>query len=478
MNLVETTPALLEFAHEDTFLKTTVDARMQAMVEVLQYWLTERESRLETALDKVTIDSILVKIDQYLSQALDKILHHPDYQALEALWRGLSYLVKNTDYQSNCELDILDVTQAELVEDFSDSAAPTHSFLYQHVYQKEYDTPGGKPYSVMISPFQFSARGEDITLLGNLSKVAAAAHCPFLGNISPGFFGKQTLEEVLSIPDLGLFMQKAEYIPWNALRETEDSRYLGMLFSRFLLRQPYGEHNTTKKFHYTESTLQHEDFLWGSSTFAFAANMADSFKQYGWSVQIRGPQSGGMIYDLPLHHFNQSGVLETQIPTEAIISETEELQLSDLGFIPLSYYKDSSQACFFSANSLQKPKRYRDEDATANSLVNARLPYIFLASRLGHYIKVIQRENIGAAKDHVMLERELNHWLQSLITKMVDPSPSLMAKRPLREGEVKVTPLAENPGFYKVDLIAIPHFQVEGLDVRLTLVSKMPKGDS
>jgi type VI secretion system protein ImpC len=478
MSHVETTSALIDFAHEEAFLNTTANSRMQAMMEVLQYWVTDMESNIDTVLDKTTIDSILVKIDHYLSQALDKILHHPHYQELESLWRGLAYLVKNTDYQSNCELDILDVAKTELIEDFSESATPAHSFLYQHVYQKEYDTPGGKPYSVMISPFQFNAKAEDVRLLANLSQVSAAAHCPFLGNISPAFFGKATLEDVLSIPDLSLFMQKAEYIPWNALRETEDSRYLGMLFSRFLLRQPYGEQNPTKKFHYTESAVEHDDFLWGSSTFAFAANMADSFKQYGWSVQIRGPQSGGMIYDLPLHHFNQSSVIETQIPTEAIISETEELQLSELGFIPLSYYKDSSQACFFSANSLQKPKRYRDEDATANSLVNARLPYIFLASRLGHYIKVIQRENIGAAKDHVMLERELNDWLQSLVTKMVDPSPSLMAKRPLREGEVRVSQLPGNPGFYKVDLIAIPHFQVEGLDVRLTLVSKMPKGDN
>ena len=232
-----------------------------------------------------------------------------------------------------------------------------------------------------------------------------------------------------------------------------------------------------RSFNYREDTdgENADNYLWGNASFAFAANMAQSFKENGWAVNIRGPESGGKVEALPLHQYDAGKGLQTKIPTEILISETRELEFANLGFIPLSYYKNSDYACFFSANSVQRPAEYTTNEATANSRINSRLPYIFLVSRISHYLKVLQRENIGSSKPRQELENELNEWIQTLVTKMKNPEADLIATHPLQDGKVSVRELPDNPGFYAVDLFVMPHFQIEGVDVRLSLVAQMPK---
>ncbi len=273
-------------------------------------------------------------------------------------------------------------------------------------------------------------------------------------------------------------MEKAEYTRWKSFRETEDSRYIGLLTPRFLLRLPYGQDSTpVRTFNYEEDVQldNHDNYLFGNPVFAFAGNIAKSFADNGWAVNIRGPEAGGKVDNLPLHLQDNGKGYEKKMPTEMLISETRELEMANHGFIPLSYYKNSDYACFFSANSVQKPHEYADAGANANSMINARLPYIFLVSRLAHYLKVLQRENIGTTKSRQRLENELNEWLQTLVTKMKDPEPELIATHPLRDGKVSVYEIPENPGYYRVDLAAQPHFQIEGVDVQLKLVAQMPR---
>jgi type VI secretion system protein ImpC len=273
-------------------------------------------------------------------------------------------------------------------------------------------------------------------------------------------------------------MEVADYTKWNALRETEDSRYLGLTFPRFLTRLPYGPDTVpVKSFNYREDVTgtDHDKYLWGNATFAFASNMVRAFQRDGWSVQIRGPQAGGKVDDLPVHLYDVGKGKQAKIPTEVPISETLEFEASNLGFMPLSHYQGRDFACFFSANSTQRPKLYDDAAATANSRVNSRLPYIFLASRIAHYLKVIQRENIGATKDATTIEGELNKWLGGLVTEMANPSEAAVAKYPLKAASVKVSEIEENPGFFRVQTSIQPHFQIEGMDISLSLVGKMPK---
>ncbi|MGY3001618.1 type VI secretion system protein ImpC [Ewingella americana] len=352
------------------------------------------------------------------------------------------------------------------------------SGLYHHTYIQEYDTPGGEPIGSIISNYEFDASAQDVALLRNISKVSASAHMPFVGSVGPKFFLKESMEEVAAIKDIGNYFDRAEYIKWKSFRDSDDSRYIGLTMPRVLGRLPYGPDTVpVRSFNYVEEVKgpDHEKYLWTNASFAFAANMVKSFIKNGWCVQIRGPQAGGAVTDLPIHLYDLGTGNQVKIPSEVMIPETREFEFASLGFIPLSYYKNRDYSCFFSANSTQKPALYDTADATANSRINSRLPYIFLLSRIAHYLKLIQRENIGTTKDRRLLELELNTWVRSLVTEMTDPGDDLQASHPLRDAKVTVEDIEDNPGFFRVKLYAVPHFQVEGMDVNLSLVSQMPK---
>lgn len=397
---------------------------------------------------------------------------------MESLWRGVKSLVDKTDFRRNVKIELLDLSKDDLRQDFEDAPEIIQSGLYLQTYVAEYDTPGGEPIAALISAWEFDASAQDVALLKNISRVAASAHMPFIGSVGPAFFRKDTMEEVAAIKDIGNHFERAEYIKWNAFRETDDARYIGLVMPRVLGRLPYGPDTVpVRSFNYVEEVKgpDHHKYLWTNASFAFAANMVRSFVTNGWCVQIRGPQAGGAVQDLPIHLYDLGTGNQVKIPSEVMIPETREFEFANLGFIPLSYYKNRDYACFFSANSTQKPALYDTPDATANSRINARLPYIFLLSRIAHYLKIIQRENIGTTKDRRLLELELNNWIRGLVTEMTDPGDELQASHPLRDGKVVVEDIEDNPGFFRVKLYAVPHFQVEGMDVSLSLVSQMPK---
>jgi type VI secretion system protein ImpC len=469
---------LTSYSDISTLANKSVDERLTAALQVFIDCITDHEHQTEKV-DRVLIDYFISKIDQILTLQVDEIIHHPDFQALESVWKSLEYLVKQTDFQSNIKIELLNVSKEALQSDFNNTTDIMQSGLYKQIYEKEYDTPGGEPIAAIISNYEFDATSQNITLLSNIAKVSAAAHCPFIGSISGKFFNKNNLEEVMHIDELSHYTDRAEYIHWNTFRETEESRYIGLTCPKFLLRLPYGPTNPIRKFNYTEQVFDTvEKYLFGHASFAFAVNMVKSFHEYGWTVNIRGPESGGKVEKLLLHQYDLGHGLLTKIPTEVLIPETRELELSNLGFIPLSYYKNSDYACFFSANSVQKPTLYLSKEATANSRINTRLPYIFLSARIAHYLKVLQRETIGSNITRKELEERLNIWLHTLITKMNNPDPEQIASHPLRDGHVEVTEIVDNPGFYRVVLYAMPHFQIEGVDVNLSIVGKMPKNQT
>lgn len=429
--------------------------------------------------DKVLVDGVIAELDQKISAQVNEIMHHEDFQKLESSWRGLKFLVDRTDFRRNIKLEILNVSKEELAEDFEDVPEPMQSGLFKHVYVAEYDQPGGEPIAAMIGNYEFENTPRDLALVSNMSKIAAATHSPFIASAGAKFFGLKSMNDLPLLPDVAPIFDKAEFAKWRSFRESEDSRYVGLTCPRFLLRLPYGPDTIpTKTFNFEEEARgeTHERYLWGNASFAFASTLTGSFADHGWCVNIRGPQSGGLVEDLPLHFYEAMGETTVKIPTEILISDRREFELSELGFIPLSFYKNKDFACFFSANSVQKPKKYLDADATANSRLSARLPYLFLVSRLAHYLKVIQRENIGAAKEKDDLQKELDTWINTLVTQMKDPGAELKARCPLSAAQVTVTDIADNPGFYNVEMMVRPHFQIEGVDVSLSLVSRLPRG--
>ncbi|MFV8836133.1 type VI secretion system contractile sheath large subunit [Aquisalimonas sp.] len=464
-----------------TFQDSTVMAdipfedRLTAALQVFLELTSESGESVER-IDKTLLDEYIARIDAAVSEQLDAVFHHPEFQKVESDWRSLRFLVERSDPKANIKLELLDVSKEDLAEELEDVTDITQSGLYQHVYVQEYDTPGGEPMSAMVSNYEFDCSASDITLLTEISRIAAAAHCPFIGAVGRQFFGKESVDDVFKIPDISSYLDKAEYTRWRGFRDTEDSRYVGLTMPRFLLRLPYGESNPLRSFDYEEDVTgeNHDKYLWGNASFAFASNMARSFKEYGWTVNIRGPEAGGRLEQMPIHVYDVGRGSQVKTPTEVLISENKELEFANEGFIPLSYYKNSDYACFFSANSSQRPQQYSTAVATANARINSRLPYIFLVSRLAHYLKVLQRENIGSAKSRQDLENELNEWVQGLVTKMQNPDPDLVASRPLREGVVQVEEIPENPGYYRVSMSVMPHFQIEGIDLKLSLVSQLP----
>ncbi|MCD1127733.1 type VI secretion system contractile sheath large subunit [Jinshanibacter sp. LJY008] len=468
---------IVKFQDNDALAEASADERVTMAVNVFLNMVQQSAQKVDK-LDKSLLDFHISQIDKQLSEQLDAVMHHPEFQSIESAWRGLKFLVDRTDFRRNVRIEVLDASKEALQQDFEDAPETIQTGFYRHTYIQEYDTPGGEPIGVTISNFEFDRGPQDVALLRNISKVAAAAHMPFIASVGPAFFGKNNMEEVAAIKDIANYFDRAEYTKWKSFRDTDDSRYVGLTLPRVLARLPYGPDTVpVRNFNYTEEVKgpDHDRYLWTNASFAFAANMVKSFVRNGWCVQVRGPQAGGLVDDLPIHLYDLGTGNQVKIPTEVLIPETREFEFANLGFIPLSFYKNRDYACFFSANSAQKPALYDTKEATANSRINARLPYIFLLSRIAHYLKVIQRENIGATKDRRVLELELNAWINNLVTEMTDPSDEVQASHPLRQAKVIVEDIDDNPGFFRVKTFLIPHFQIEGMDINLSMVSQMPK---
>ncbi|KPX20286.1 EvpB family type VI secretion protein [Pseudomonas syringae pv. delphinii] len=297
------------FQNSEALSEASADERVTAAVSVFLNLLKQSSHKVER-LDKTLLDEHIASLDAQISRQLDAVMHHPDFQRVESTWRGVKSLIDQTDFRQNVRIELLDISKDHLAQDFEDAPEIAQSGLYLHTYTQEYDTPGGEPIAAAISNYEFDRGPQDIALLRNISKVAAAAHMPFMGAVGPAFFGKQSMEEVAAIKDIGNYFDRAEYIKWKAFRDSDDARYIGLLMPRVLGRLPYGPDTVpVRSFNYIESVKgpDHEKYLWTNASFAFAANMVKSFITNGWCVQIRGPQSGGAVTDLPIHLYGQSG---------------------------------------------------------------------------------------------------------------------------------------------------------------------------
>jgi type VI secretion system protein ImpC len=432
--------------------------------------------------NKATINHLIADIDRRLSKFTDLVLHHESFQAMESAWRGLKLLTDRTDFRENVIVEILNVTKDELLDDFLDAPEIVQSALYKHVYTAEYGQFGGQPVGAMIGNFYFGPSAIDMRLLENIAKVATMSHAPFISAASPEFFGlRNNFERLPALKDLQDIFSGTRYTKWQSFRESEDSRYVGLTLPRFLLRQPYDpEENPVRAFVYKENVDDsHGSFLWGNTAFAFATRITESFAKYRWAANIIGPRSGGAVEDLPVHLYESLGDVEMKIPTEVLISDRREYELAEQGFIGLTMRKGSDNAAFFSANSCQKPKYFgiseEGKAAELNYRLGAQLPYLFIVSRLAHYIKVLQREHIGSWKERVDLERELNTWIRQFVADQENPSSDIRSRRPLREARIEVSDVEGDPGWYRVTLNIRPHFKYMGAYFTLSLVGKLER---
>ena len=428
-----------------------------------------------------SIESIIAQIDKKLTEQINLIMHHEDFQKLEGAWRGLHYLVNNTETDEMLKIRFMNISKQDLGKTLKrfKGTAWDQSPLFKKVYEAEYGQFGGEPFGCLVGDYYFDQTPPDVELLGEMAQVAAAAHTPFISGASPTIMQMNTWQELANPRDLTKIFPTPEYAAWRSLRESEDSRYLGLAMPRFLARLPYGaKTNPVEQFAFEEDTgaADHSRYAWANAAYAMATNINRSFKLYGWCSRIRGVESGGAVEGLPVHTFpTDDGGVDMKCPTEIAISDRREAELAKNGFMPLLHRKNSDFAAFIGAQSVQKPAEYTDPDATANANLAARLPYLFACCRFAHYLKCIVRDKIGSFKDRTAMER----WLASWINQYVDGDPAnsseeTKARKPLSAAEVVVEEVEGAPGYYTSKFFLKPHYQLEGLTVSLRLVSRLP----
>lgn len=428
-----------------------------------------------------TIEGMIAAIDQKLTEQINLIMHHPDFTKLEGAWRGLHHLVNNTETDETLKIRVMNISKNELHKTLKryKGTAWDQSPIFKKVYEEEFGQLGGNPYGCLVGDYHFDHSPPDVELLAEMAKVAAAAHAPFIAGASPTTMQMESWGELSNPRDLTKIFQSAEYAAWRSLRESEDSRYIGLAMPRFLARLPYGaKTNPVEGFNFEEEVegTDHNRYVWANSAYAMATNITRAFKLYGWCTTIRGVESGGAVANLPVHSFpTDDGGVDMKCPTEIAISDRREAELAKNGFMPLVHRKNSDFAAFIGAQSLQKPAEYDDPDATANANLAARLPYLFASSRFAHYLKCMVRDKVGSFASAESMQRELQSWIMQFVDGNPETSSdATKARKPLADAEVIVEEVEGNPGMYTSKFFLRPHYQLEGMNISLRLVSKMP----
>jgi len=427
-----------------------------------------------------TIESMVAEIDKKLSEQINLIMHHEDFQQLEGTWCGLSHLVNNTETDEHLKIRVLNLSKRDLSKTLKKfkGTAWDQSPLFKKMYEDEYGTPGGEPYGCLIGDYHFDHTPQNVEILKGMAEIAAAAHAPFIAAADPELMNMETWQELGNPRDLTKIFQTAEYAPWRSLRDSEDSKYLGLTMPRFLSRLPYGaKTEPVEEFDFEEDTegADHSKYCWSNAAYAMGVNINRAFKLYGWCSQIRGAESGGMVEGLPCHTFpTDDGGVDMKCPTEIAVTDRREAELAKNGLIPLSHWKNTDYAVFVGAQSLHNPAEFDDPDATANANLGARLPYLFATCRFAHYLKCIVRDKVGSFKERAGVESWLNKWITNYVTTDPTASDDVKSRYPLAAAEVVVEDIEGNPGYYNAKFFLRPHYQLEGLTVSLRLVSKLP----
>ena len=424
------------------------------------------------------LNSRIAQIDHLISLQVNEVLHHPEFQKLEGTWRGLKYLLDQSETGEQMKIKVLNATKKELLKDLQRAPEFDQSALFKKVYEEEYGVFGGAPFGALIGDFEISKSGQDIEFLERVAQVAAAAHAPFISGASHEMFGLENFTQLSAPRDLGKVFDTTEYAKWKAFRASEDSRYVALALPRMLLRDPYGSETVPiEAFNYEEgvSGNDHGSYLWGNAAWALGARVSQAFAKHGWCATIRGVESGGLVEGLPVHNFmTDGGDVAMKCPTETQITDRREKELADQGFAPLVHCKGTPNAAFFSVQSAQKPKPYDSDAATSNARISAQLPYIFAVSRFAHYLKSMMRDKIGGYTSRAEVQDYLNKWIKNYVIATPGAAFELKAKRPLAEARVEVVDVPGKPGAYRAVAFLKPHFQLEELDVSMRLVADLP----
>lgn len=481
-----------EVQEEVSFLEQAISATKQTSrdeTEELLKTLTQEAMDGTVKWDKnlsVTINNAIAAIDEVMSAQLSAIMQNEKFQKLEGSWRGLNHLISNSETSTDLKIRMLNISKKELTKDLEKAVEFDQSQIFKKIYESEFGTAGGEPYAALIGDYEFSNHPDDLDMLTGMSNVAAAGFCPFISAADPKMFGFDSFTELSKPRDLEKIFDSAEYIKWRSFRDSEDSRFVTLTMPRVLARLPYGKDTKqVEAFNFEEATLDndgrqlesgHDDYCWMNAAYTMGTTLTQSYAEYGWCTSIRGAEGGGKVEGLPSHTFvSDDGDTDQKCPTEIGITDRREAELSKLGFLPLCHYKNTDYAVFFGAQTTQKPKKFDDPAATANSEISARLPYIMATSRIAHFLKVMARDKIGSFMEASDAEEWLNRWISSYVNASPGASAEMKARFPLAEANIEVKEVPGQPGVYSAVAWMRPWLQMEELSASMRMVASIPK---
>ena len=471
--------SLLDDIVEQGRMGTDVETRERGKNLVKEFISQILEGEMTVSKDTETmINARIAQIDHLISLQLNEVMHAPEFQKLEGSWRGLKYLLGNSETGTQLKIKVLNVSKKELLRDLQRAPEFDQSATFKKIYEEEYGVFGGDPFAAIIGDYEFGKHPQDMELLDGMSHVAAAAHAPFLTAAGSEMLNLESFTELGKPRDLAKIFDTTEYAKWKSFRDSEDSRYVGLCVPHILMRQPYGKDTSpVEAFNYEEGVdgTDHSKYLWGNAAYALGTRLTNAFALYGWCAAIRGVEGGGLVEGLPVHNFKtDEGDVAMKCPTEVAITDRREKELADQGFIPLVHCKGTDYAAFFSVQSAQKPKIYDKDDATASARLSAQLPYIMATSRFAHYLKSMMRDKIGSFMSRGQCETFLNKWIRNYSVDDDNAPASVKARNPLREARVDVMEIPGKPGAYRAIAFLRPHFQLDELSVSLRLVADLP----
>jgi len=427
---------------------------------------------------EMMINARIAQIDHLVSLQLNEIMHHPGLQKLEGTWRGLKYLMDQSETGAMLKIKILNCNKKELLKDLQRAPEFDQSSLFKKVYEEEYGVFGGSPFAALVGDYELGKHPEDIELLEQVSHVAAAAHAPFIAATAPDMLNLPDWRTLDAPRDLTKVFDTTEYAKWKSFRQSDDSRYVALCLPRVLGRLPYGKDTKPiEDFNYEEHVdgSDHSKYLWMNAAYALAARMTNSFSSFGMCVAMRGVEGGGLVQGLPVHnYFTDAGDVTMKCPTEVPITDRREKELADLGFAALVHCKDTDYAAFFAVQSSQKPKLYDTDAANATARLSTQIPYLMSCSRFAHYLKAMMRDKIGSFMSRTEAEQFLNRWITRYVVPDDTASMEAKARAPLREARIDVSEIPGKPGAYRAVAFLRPHFQLEELTVSLRLVADLP----
>jgi type VI secretion system protein ImpC len=486
VDVADSAASLLEQAISAT--KQTAPDRAQELLQTLTEEALSGTVTFNKNLTK-TITEAIARIDERMSVQLAAIMHHEEFLKLEGSWRGLQYLVKNSETGTDLKIRVFNVSKKALAKDLDKAAEFDQSILYKHVYESEFGVAGGAPYGLLIGDYEFSHQSEDIELLRNISQVAAAAFAPFVASAGSAMFGFDDFRDLNKQRDLAKIFDTVEYAKWQSFRASDDARFVTLTLPRTLARGPYGSSGTAiEEFNYEEAprertadgrvigrVQEHKDYCWMSAAYVLGARITNAFSEYGWCTAIRGAEGGGKVENLPSHTFTtDDGDVDQKCPTEIGITDRREAELSKCGFLPLCHYKNTDYSVFFGAQTTQKPQKYDRPEATANAAISSRLPYLLATSRFAHFLKVMARDWVGSFMEASDCENKLDRWIKNYVNANEGASADTKARYPLREARVEVKEIPGQPGCYNAVAYLRPWLQMEELTTSLRMVARIP----